>query len=358
MHTVIKLSANYQSPYLAQFIDANNIKFVQELVGSNKMTFSIPITNENIIWLQEYRKIELYDISSPQDISIWSGYIASDGIKYDDENVFVECIDEKGFMKKKILYAQKTYSSEAIADVLDELVTEANTRAGVSELSYSTSLTATVTKTFEKGKSYYDIFNEIAELLDVQWTVYQNEIKFETSIGSDRTTGDDFIELVSNKDSPDENNISFEVKTAKGLATAILGKGGSTYQEAEDLTTQFGRIEEVVSFSDGGASDLQDQVDNYLDTHKVSQQEIDIRITDNSFGVRDLNIGDTVQVRINRGNTFTDIEDNLTVIEKSVSIVNTVAIVGFKVSSTVRETNTPQNQIAKLFSDVKKLQLQ
>lgn len=349
--TVIKISNDYEN-FLAQFIDVNDLYFEEELASTGSLSFSIPISATQTEFLQRFRKISLYILDGVNDELVWTGYI--EDIEDDFEKFTISCKDEKHFLKNKIIYETKRFNVD-MGDALSTLTSEANARAGNSFFSYENSITTTIDKTFEKGSDYYTIIQSLAELLNAEWNVLFGKIYFKSTIGIDRSTGSDFVEFVSNIDSPNEDNIKFKgIRRGSEIGTAILGKAGATYSDKSDLLTIFGRIERFVSFEEGSADD---QTQEYLDLHKTPQREIEIFITDNTIDFRKVNVGDIVSVRINRNNPLIDVNDTLKVIQKRVSFTNLTPKLEIKVSKLNKIIATPANLIAEIFNRVKKLEL-
>ena len=354
---VIKISEDYtDSTIEAQFINPFDIKYIEELLDTNDLEFTLDINDPQIASIIEYKKVTLYEVGSNVDTLLWTGYVSNPS--NDFERMFVICSDEKRYMQKKVIYEDKNWSSISIDTILSTLVTEANTRSGGlhGDLTYETSLTDVITKDFKKGTTYFDILQQLAETLGAEWRVEENKIIFETIIGEDKTSGANFVELISNRTSPVESNIAGYKSQRNGnfISTAVIGKDGSGYSEQDDNTATFGYVESSQSFSDG---DLIAQTTEYLNERKVSQAEIELIINPNTLDYRDVSIGDRVHIRINHNNPFIDLNNDVIVLEKIVEIKERQAIASLKVGVSKKRVLTPQNFLAKIDKRLKTLEL-
>ena len=354
---VVKISSDYEGATVeAQFMNPSDLTYKEELLDTNDLQFTLDINDEQIASIIEYKKVALYSVANNVDTLLWTGYISDPS--NDFEKVYVVCSDEKRYMQKKQIYTDKNWSATPIATILNTLVTEANARSGGlhGNLSYQTGLTDTITKDFKKGTNYFDILQELAERLNAEWKVTENEIIFETTIGEDKTSGSNFVEFSSDRDIGIGNTIASYLSKRNGnhIATAVIGKDGTAYSEQDDNTATFGFVESSVSFNDG---DLVAQTTEYLNERKVSQTEITLTIDPNAIDYANMNIGDLVHIRINHGSPLIDIETDVLILEKTVEIRNKQAIASVIVGTAKKRILTPQNYLAKIDKRMKTLEL-
>lgn len=101
-------------------------------------------------------------------------------------------------------------------------------------------------------------------------------LKFKTTIGVDRSTGDDFVEYRYDINEPNDRSINDVTMNVDGkdLANGVIGKKGNDYTELDDPTSiaEFGLIESSFSTSGDDATTTQ----SFLDDHKVSLSEYDV----------------------------------------------------------------------------------
>lgn len=356
MDFVVKISNDYIA-IDTQIVNPNDLAFEKELKGTGKLDFTITIDNPQIAFIIQFKKVALYAVEDGADELLWSGYIENLDIDFDV--VKVTCYDEKKFMDKKILFSNKTWV-DPIGDILAELVNESNTRDSGSRgnLSYNTDLGDTVTKDYAKGTKYSSIIGEVADLLNAEWDVVLNEIRVTTSIGTDKTSGPGFLELVSNINSPSENNIiSYrQIRSGRDIVTSVIGKDSAAETTATANTAEFGHVEAVQTFS--GSSSLADQTAASIAESSVSQGYTEITVDSQSIDFREIEVGDTLAVRVERNNELLDIDDTVKILGKSVSLSDNTPMMTLKFGDIKKPITSPQNFMANLKKDIDSLKLQ
>jgi hypothetical protein len=354
---VVKITEDYTNETIqAQFVNPFGIAYVEELTDTNDMKFTLDINDPQIGSIIEWAKVSLYEIVGNSDILVWSGCITTP--ENDFESIDVICSDEKRFLQKKIIHEDKNWSGTPIADVIQELVDEANARSGGmgGNLTFETNLVLTVTKEFNRGTTYFEIMQDLAELLNAQWKVTHNKIIFQESIGEDKTSGVNFVEFISNREIGIGNTIiAYKAKRlGNNIVTAVTGKNDAGYSEQQENTDQFGFLEGSQSFGEG---DLAEQTERYLDEKSVSQIEIELTLAPNAIGYRQVNVGDLVSVRIEHGSPLVDLEENLIILEKSVEVTNGQPNLNVKVGAVKKSVAKPKNFFAKMDKRIKALEL-
>jgi len=356
MDIVLKISDDYINHY-AQIYNPTDVQFTEELLSTGSLTFRLSIDDANVAFVKAYNKVQLYTIESGVDVLRWSGYMSKPS--FDLQNVVVECSDEKRFMENKMIFVQKSYTAVSVADILNELATEANARSGGTRgnLSYSTDRTDLITKVFEAGTDYYTIINTIAKELESEWKVVENQIILNTMIGTDRTTGANFLELKSNIGSMNESNIANIAGTIDGSAivTSVIGKAGASAVNKTQNIAEFGHVERAVVFTDG---DLSSQVDSYMNQRSEDQREIGVEVNPERVDFRNCNVGDLLKLRIERSNPLLDLDASVKVISRSVSFEDKIPKLSVRLGTVTKEVQTVQNFLAELNRRVKTLELQ
>jgi len=351
MDTIIKISADFET-FTAQFTNVDSLEYQEELADTGFLKFTLPISDPQLDAVFEFQKVSLYTPSGFDDILLWTGFISR--IEYGINQVSIECGDGKKFLRKKIIYADKTFTGVTIDSILNTLVTESNSRSG-ENMTYTTDLTSTVTKDFIKGAKYYDILTEIALLLNAEWKVEKEEIIFKSTIGEDKSTGVNFTELISSKENPNETNLEslLITRSTDELYTSVIGKDNTTYSE-KNASTIYGRLETLESFSDG---DLSTQTQAFLDEHKISQQEITVEVAEVSIDFQDVNIGDVLQLRIEQGITYIDITEDVIVLSKTVKFTNGTPVLDLKVGTAKKQIESASNYFGNIQQRLDKLEL-
>lgn len=360
MDFVVKISTDYTDENtVAQFINPANLNFTKELKGTGRCSFILPINDPQIDSIIQHYKMAVYEIKDGGDELVWSGYI--DEPEFDFLNALVVASDEKRGLQHKRIFTDKTWSPEDVPTILTTLTSEANARSGGDRgyLTFSTDLTDSVDKTFEKGTSYYDIIDAIASQLSVEWTVELNEIKMMATIGEDKSdaSGDPFIEIVSNRNSPNENTIaSFKDKRAGNtMTTSLIGKAGGSYSQQEQNTAAFGHIEGFQSFPEGDAAA---QTLAYLDQHSGSISTITVEINTDRIRYNSVQVGDLVKLRIEGYSAIINVEQSVRILRTTVDIIDRLASLKLTVSDSTRVIRDAANIMAKLDRRITAIELQ
>lgn len=361
MSFVVKISTDYtEATYQAQFIAPDDLEFVKELEGVGSMKFRLPIHDPQIASIVEWNKVELYEIVDGDDILRFSGIILDPEINL--QSVLVKCGDAKRYLQKKIIFEDKSFATQTMTSILTTLVDESNARDGGirGDLTFLTDVTDTITKDFPRGTTYFEILNFCAKQLGAEWDVIQNQIIFYQTIGIDRTTdvgGDDFVEFVYSKNSPNSNNISDYLNRKSGnlMITSLTGKAGAAYVQAEQNTANFGFLEGSLSFPEG---DLSDQVQSKLDELSGSISVISIDVNANKVDFRKLNVGDLVGIRIEVDNPILDINQSIKVLKTTVKIINAEPVFSVSLGDISMVINDPANAIFKIDKRLKAVELQ
>lgn len=360
MDIVLKISDDYTPATMrAQFINPAGVDFEKELADSGKLTFLVDIFDPQIAEIIEMRsKVALYSIDSGEDTLLWSGYVLDPS--NDVKTCTIVCGDEKDWLRNKIIFGDYDWTSTTVTDALTALVNEINGRKGANEgdLTFETDLTDVVGKEYKEGQNAFDIVQEIAQKFGAEFDVSLNKIIVKTTIGTDRTqANDDFVQLVWNNDSPNENNITniTSKRFGKQIATRLIGRGqGGAKSQVVGDTATFGSIERSESFNDG---DVASQSQEYVDKHSVpqTQREFDVELSDEM--AKAISVGDLVSVKIIHGSPLVDADGSLKILFKRVIFENKKPSVFVKVASEAQPIMDFKNFISKLNNSVKRLQL-
>lgn len=360
MDFVVKVSLDYtDSTVQAQFINPADLTFTSELKGFGRMSFLLPVDDPQLSAIVEHYKIAVYEVSGGADVLIWSGYI--DEPEFDFDNAVIFASDEKRGLQHKRIFEQKAWAAVSVADILDELATEANARSGGDRgnLSYTTDVAESVTKTFEKGDSYYNIIDSIASQLEVEWTVVLNEIKLLETIGEDKSddSGTSFVEIVSNRNSPNENTIATfkDKRSGNLLTTSLIGKSGGGYSQATNNTATFGHIESTKNFPEG---DLAAQTTADLAENSGSISTIVVTANTDRIEYNEVEVGDLIKLRIEGYSPVINTSGPVKVLKKSVEIKDRIPSMKLTVSDTSRIVRDPANVLAKIERRLSAIEIQ
>lgn len=306
----------------------------------------------NCTGLREFQKIQLIKTGQIEEI-IFEGFIYN--LQPDFNNVKVVARDYKGLLDAKVLFTDKNYSSQTLDFILNDLLTDLNGRSSgdtnPEAWTYEIDAPATgITKIFDKGLSYFSIFKELGIIANKDWTVKQGKIYFKDILGEDKTSGDNFTELVFDKDAPDENNISnIKVNRYWSLRNIILTSITDT-SDATSLNT-YGRLE---NYNDIAGGELTNELSRSSKTQRTHNFDIDYsRIN------TEVKLGDKIKVGVNTGVEFLDISGDLFITRRKIVLRgNANVILSVDVSEITVKKTSFIHTLNNLQDDVKKLLLQ
>lgn len=339
-----------------QIISPQNLNFTKELLDIGEMNFDVQINSQDATEIQEWRPVRLFirDDNNPTGTLFWSGYITT--FTYRGDRVFVNCSEEKILLQKKISTINNNFSSAGVDSVLSTITSEINGRSSGIEpsITYTTDLTDTITRSFESGTSIYEIIQDIAQSIGAEWKLEDNKITLSSTIGEDKTSGANFVELISTVDSPSQNNVAnLEIKAnAVENSTYVFGKNSTTTDTQSDLTTAYGVKEVAQSFNDG---DLTAQTTEYLNSHKVPRREISVEPTAIYTNLTTVNVGDTIRLRVERNTPLIDGQFDLKVIRSRFEYINAMPILRYDLADGKQDIKNAKN----FFSEIsRRLKLQ
>jgi len=308
--------------------------------------------NLNCTGLREMQKIQLIETGQFDKI-IFEGYIYI--LRPGFKSVVLQCRDFKGLLDRKVLYSSRNYSNETLDDILDDLATDLNARSSgdtnPEAWTYEIDVDVTgITKSFDKGLSYFNIFKELGVIANKDWTVKEGKILFKEILGEDKTSGSNFTEFVFDKNAPDENNIAdIRVDTFGTITNNILTS--STSDENNASTEEFGRLE---AYNDISGDELTNEL------ARISQRQRTHVFTIDYSRINTIpELGDKISVEINTGIEFLDITGDLFITRRKVEFLGGEnVVINVDVSEiTVKKSNFI-NTLNTLQDDVKKLLLQ
>lgn len=248
----------------------------------------------------------------------------------------------------------RIYNKTKTQAEIDELYHSFGYKNGV--FTYETDLSDTLTRDYSKGTQYSSVLSDFEIEFDAEIDVVENKIIVKSTIGEDKTSGADFVELVSNTTSPNENNIAdFLAKdNAEEIITSLIGKDGTSYSEGTNNTDLYGHVEGSVLFNDG---DLASQVTEYLAENSEAKLTFDIEVSP-TVDFKTINVGDTIKLRIERDSTLLDVEAGFKVIYKEVQFENNAPKYRIKLSENPLEIFNAQNYFSKIAKRLKRQELQ
>ncbi len=387
MDFVIKVFDNdYWIKY--QLFDFLSLSYKEELKGNGECVFVMSL--ENVKDIKEFDKIWLYSVDNWTDTYLFDGYVRI--IEYNFETVKFTVSSIKKYLKKKVIFEEKEFTSVAVSSVLSELFTEQNTRSG-SKLWYWTDKTDLVSKTFSKGTKYFDIINDIAETLGFDWicrlwVVYfwtlddkttlnwneyfkQNLIRIHTEkilhldfasftasldsldVWTDITYLTSLIFLY-NAQSPYENTVDWikVLKNSDDIYTSLLISNWTSEWDGTENTDEFWFIEHYENASVTKDVQISEQGQNLVDTNSQSYSEYEIRLNSDRFWITDINIWSKCRVIIESLYSYININEDFYINKKEITIVNKKPVFKITVAKEKIQTSTIWDVISDLYKKI------
>lgn len=329
---------------LTQIFSVNNLKISQKLNDIWTASFSIFLQDENAKYeyFKEMNRVRISQLYIGEEKEIFSGIIQGANVSF--ERVEVLMSDENYVFKKKKLYTNKTYTWVSISSILSEILWEMNTRYA-SWITLDCSISDLVTKDYKAGKSYLEIFKDLAEN-GYEFQLKNNILFFWNTIWQDRTSGPNFVEFLYDKNDILGKNIDSASSSynADNISNAIIISWVGNIQDITSINT-FTRLEEYFSSGD---------LVKILDERKESIREIDITPSTEDFFLCD--IWDVVKVYINSWSDMLSYDGNMKVIEKTFTSwdLNTINV---KLSTNKVKTLTLLEKISEINNRVGNLEL-
>jgi len=352
MEYVLKIYSNQNSSNPFNTVEnLNNISFSWDLNDFSVMKIDLPI---NVSWLSQFNKIELCTTVDDTDVVEFWWYIHT--ISPSNGKITLECRNYKALMLKKIILSDKDFSwatlSVAINSILLEWKNETN-----EDWFFSTSFTGTFTKKFSEWDKLFDILDEIADLTSCVRNVVWNTIIFDEIIWTDRSilANPNFFELIFNGEDLTENNIdTISTSTYWTLSNMVIGKDNTWKVMLKDTTsiTEFWVFSEYKSFREWN---LAEQTQKFLDTKKNEQKIFSIKARKNIGN--ELNMWDKIHLRVENLNEYMNIETDVFILKKEVSIENGTKIINLTVSEIYATIDTLTGKLNRIQKDIHLLSL-
>lgn len=306
----------------------------------------------NCSGLREFQRVKLIKTTNIEEV-VFEGFIYN--ISPDFKSVKITVRDFKGLLDAKVLFSAKTYTTQTLDFILNDLITDLNGRSSGDSnpeaWSYEIDADVTgITKTFDKGISYFNLFKELWVVVNKNWTVKNGSILFKEILGEDKTTGENFTELVYDKDAPDENNIANIKVDRYGTLRNVILTSLTNVNDPTSLGT-YGRLEE---YNDLAGDELTNQLNTSSKTQTVYNFDVNYNLVNT-----ELKVWDKISVSVNTGVEFLDISGDLFITKRKLKILwNQNIIVNVDVSEITVKKTSFIHTLNYLQDNVKKLLLQ
>lgn len=330
----------------------DNIKIEQDLKNFSTMTLTIPII---VSWLMQFERVELCTSNWTTDKIEFLWYIYE--ISPDIGKIKLTCKDYKAILSKKIILSTKIYSWQTVSAIMADILGDWQTETGEVR-TFSTNYTWVVTKDFSEGDNIYDILDEIADLTNCVWNCDGKTIIFNQIVWTDRSNpaSSDFFELIYNGYDFSENNIdTISVKSFGTLSNFIIWTGTTWTRYTAKDTTSINTIWCFAEFKKFREWDLTNQTQKYLDLKKWEQKIFEISPVKNLW--IELNLWDKLHLRIESLNEYMNIETDVFVIKKEISVENGTKIMTLSVSQIYAEMDSFTKRLNDIWKELNLLSL-
>lgn len=301
-------------------------------------------------YMKEYRRIKINMLVGNTEKTMFDGVIR--GFEANLVKTTIRCESFEHYFDRRLLSGDYSFVNQSINTIIQGLLTNLN-GAYNSGITLDCGITTLTSKEYKRGESFLKVLKDLAEN-GYEFSIIDKVLIFKTTIGIDRTTGDNFVEYRYDINEPDDRSIDNVKMTVDGkdLANAVLGKADTAYNFVSDAPSiaEFGMLE--ASFSTSWDDTATSQ--SYLDDHKVSLSEFDVDTNNQDFFQADL--GDIVSVYIYVGNDVMFFDGSMKVIEKSFASGD-LARINFKLWVSVVRSKDIIEQIWDVQNRLKTLEL-
>lgn len=311
------------------------------------------LNTKNIL---EFRRVKIIQENWSTQTTIFEGVIFE--LVPDFEGVKVSCRDYRGFLEgKRYLATAKTYTGQTSTQILDDLLTVLNAKTSwdlyPENWTYEQDeVKSWLTKTFNKGASFFSVFKDLALEMGKSWYIHENGvIEFKNIVWEDKTEGENYIELLFNWNEISQSNIwSIPWVTRQGtIANSVIPDTGSIVDDTESIGTYI-RLEDYQSLQG-------EELTNYLTKASKPQVIYTLEIKFNELD-GEINIGDKVAIRIETGIIHLDTEGDIFITRKKSTIQgNELQTLEIDVSEIDIARNTFLKKIKDMRQEIKNLKI-
>lgn len=338
---------------IAQIVEVLDLETTKKINDVSTASFSLFHTNAYCTreYIKEYRRVKINILVSwNTEQTIFDGVIR--WFESDLTKVSIKCESFEHYLDRRIMNQDYTMTN-TVHNILSLILTDLNTNYATN-ITLDCDIVAVTSKEYKRWESYLKVLQDMAEN-GYEFLIIDKVLYFKTSIGIDRTTGDDFVEYRYDINEPDDRSINGVQMSTDGydLANGVVGKAWVNYTYLSDTASkaEFWLIETSFSNSWDDATASQ----NFLDEHKESLSEFNINAVTQDFFEADL--WDTVSVYIYVGNDIMFFDGSMKIVEKEYRAWDLPKI-SFKLSvSTVKSKNILE-QLIEVQSRLKTLEMQ
>lgn len=274
--------------------------------------------------LKRMQKIEAYEVANNTDTLVFEGYI--DSIIPSIDDLTLVCKNMKSIFLEQIVLTDKSYTTQTVDFIINDLLSEWNTAYSES-WTYSNTLTGTYSKDFKAGDKLYNVIDELSWLAGWIWTVKNNKVIITDLIWEDKSIGANFTEIVFNKLEPSENNVvDIAIDNYATTKNVIMWSDWTTKTTLDSISGE----KALAEFKKFRVWDLTNQTQAYLDSKKFAQFMYRIKIQ--LFTIK-VNIWDKLYLRIENVSDYLNYSWNVIVNKLDITYKNWTRLEEIWVSS-------------------------
>lgn len=339
---------DHQGNPLTQVFDVQRFECTQTLNNYDqaKFAFSSNHQDNSSSKLKTYNEVKITKIKHGIEYEYIHGLIHNVEATLTETIVTIRSFE--WLFEKKIIAVDKSYTDQAVDQIISELLWEINTRYDTS-ISLDCAITDTIDLNITKWSSFSSVLQELVKLW-YQYRIMQKKLCIKENIWIDRTTWSWFYQLKWNSSDPLERNIAkATISTDAWQLTNAPFEKTVWFQTDSSSIESYGRVEETITADGSPTVALQDTLESKASLAKII--DIDPKVKD-FFAV---NVWDRLSVDINAGNDIMTYYGTVHVLQKT---QDRRGVVKLLVSSSTVKVPTLLETIRNHEKSIKKLQNQ
>jgi len=339
MLTVL-ISTNFEN-VITTIFEPQSVSFSKKLFGSGTLKFSIKTRDVKVENIKQFNKIQLFYNDGKSETEMFNGYIAN--LEVDLSNIAITCFCGRELLKRKYNPSTTDQTAKTPIEIIQWLIDESNYRDNTNKLTLSSNLIRPITITAEKT-NYNSIIDNVVDMVSGQWYVDKNNIVALDRIGENKLDQNNYFELVSSLRNPNSSNILNLKATLEStsIVTNLWAKNNTGTIRKRKNVDEFGSIEMFNTFEDG---DLETQATEFINKRSTPMRSYSLEV-DRTIGINDVNVGDSIWLRVEQEISLLDTFEPYVITEKTVSFDYGKPLLKLELSN----DDLPKNDIASSLS--------
>lgn len=332
---------------LTQIYDANDFECTKKLSAYDTASFVIPATHPDSTsaTLQAFNEVKVTEMIDGAEQTYIHWVISWVEADLDRTRVFIRSFE--WLFEKKVNDEDKSYSSQTIDAIVQDLLDDLNTRYDTG-ITLDCWVTDTVDLDLSKGVTFSSALQEVVKLW-YEYKVIDKVLCVKEIVWEDKTSGANYIELKWDIDEPNDRNLKWArvLTDWDQIVNAPYEAVSGFTTDATSIST-YGRIERTVVADWSASVAKADALEKWKDL--IKQIEVDPSIDDFFFA----NIWDLVQVMLDAGNDIMQFDGSAKILQIQ---IDTRGVVRVTVSSNSVRTPTLAEVIREHSKRLDKLEL-